>query len=336
MEQQLSLCYSKSSGMAGDIACEGTFKANATNGDAMVNGVIVIDKPRGPTSHDIVGRMRNVAGQRRVGHVGTLDPIATGVLPLCLGTATRISQLLQQGRKRYRASLELGLITDTQDVTGTVIETRLVPEITDAEVERVFERFRGEIEQVPPIFSAIKHKGTPLYRLARRGHDVYRPPRKLRVYRLELLELSATGMTFEVECSRGTYVRTLCHDIGLGLGCGASMAALRRVSSEPFNESDALPLETISSVEDIAANLIPIDRAIDFVPAVYVSSETTRNVLHGQAVGQQMLTGEIPEVGAWVRMYDEDGNFLALGTIVERNSTISAHPKRVLTEEFAE
>jgi len=131
-------------------------------------------------------------------------------------------------------------------------------------------------------------------------------------------------------------VRTLCHDIGQTLGCGATMSALRRVSSEPFAESDAVPLETITSLEDIAANLIPIDRAIDFVPAVYVSPEATRNVRHGQTVGQQMLTGDIPEVGAWVRMHDEDGNFLALGTIVERNSTISAHPKRVLTEEFAE
>jgi tRNA pseudouridine55 synthase len=297
----------------------------------MVNGVIVIDKPAGITSHDVVNRLRKVADQRRVGHAGTLDPIATGVLPVCLGAATRIVQLIQQGRKRYRASLELGLVTDTQDITGVVLERRVVPEVTEAEIEAVFERFRGEIEQVPPIFSAIKYKGTPLYRYARRGGDVYRPSRRINIYRLELLELSGNRVSFDVECSKGTYVRTLCHDIGLALGCGATMTALRRVSSEPFDESDAVPLDAICSREDILAHLIPIDRAIQFVPAVHVSPEAARGVLHGQPVAQDRLTGEIPEVGAWVRMYDEDGNFLALGRMVERNAVVCAHPKRVLT-----
>jgi len=302
----------------------------------MVNGVIVIDKPPGVTSHDVVNRIREVADQRRVGHAGTLDPIATGVLPLCLGTATRIVQLIQQGRKRYRASLEFGLVTDTQDITGAVLEQRVVSELTTAEIEAVLERFRGAIEQVPPIFSAIKHKGTPLYRFARRGGDVYRPARKIDIHRLELLELSENRLAFEVECSKGTYVRTLCHDIGTALGCGATMTALRRVASEPFDESDSVPLDAIRSREDVAAHLIPIDRAIHFVPAVHVSPEAARGVLHGQAVGQDRLTGEIPEVGAWVRMYDEDGNFLALGKMVERNCVVCAHPKRVLTGEPVE
>jgi tRNA pseudouridine55 synthase len=302
----------------------------------MVNGVIVIDKPEGITSHDVVKRIRKVADQKRVGHVGTLDPIATGVLPLCLGAATRIAQLLQAGRKKYEAVLELGLITDTQDVTGKVLEKRVVPELTETEIETVFDQFRGEIEQVPPSFSAIKHEGTPLYRLARQGREVYRPPRKITVYRLEPLDMSGNCMTFEVECSKGTYVRTLCHDIGLKLGCGATMAALRRTAAEPFDESGAVPLANVTCVEDIAANLIQIDRAIDFVPAVYVSLETARGVLHGQAVAKEMLTGDVPEAGAWVRMYDEDGNFLALGKIVQRDSTIHAHPKRVLTEEMAD
>jgi len=299
---------------------------------AMVNGVIVIDKPSGVTSHDVVNRLREVVDQRRVGHAGTLDPIATGVLPSCLGAATRIVQLIQQGRKKYRASLELGLVTDTQDITGVVLERSAVSKVTEAEIETVFERFRGEIKQVPPIFSAIKHKGTPLYRFARRGGDVYRPARKIDIYRLELLELSGNRVSFEVECSKGTYVRTLCHDIGLALGCGAIMTALRRVSAEPFDESDAVPLDAIRSREDVIAHLIPIDRAIHFVPAVHVSSEAARGVLHGQPVAQDRLSGEIPEVGAWVRMYDEDGNFLALGTMVERNAMVLAQPKRVLTE----
>jgi len=302
----------------------------------MVNGVIVIDKPEGLTSHDVVKRIRKVADQKRVGHVGTLDPIATGVLPLCLGAATRIVQLLQAGRKKYETALEFGLVTDTQDITGNVLERRAVPELTDAEIEAVLDQFRGEIEQVPPIFSAIKHEGTPLYRLARRGREVYRPPRRIRIYRLDRVAVSGTRMTFEVECSKGTYVRTLCHDIGLRLGCGAIMAALRRTAAEPFDESGAVPLDNVTSVDDITANLIQIDRAIDFVPAVYVSLEAARGVLHGQAVAQEMLTGDVPEVGAWVRMYDEDANFLALGKIVQRDSTIHVHPKKVLTEEMAE
>ncbi len=302
----------------------------------MLNGIIVLDKPSGITSHDVVDRVRAVADQRRVGHAGTLDPIATGVLPLCLGTATRIAQLIQQGRKRYRASLELGLVTDTQDITGVVLERRDVREVTIAEIESVFERFRGEIEQVPPIFSAIKHKGTPLYQFARRGRDVYRPPRRVEIYRLELLEVSENRVSFDVECSKGTYVRTLCHDIGLALGCGATMVALRRLASEPFDESDAVPLDALSSREDIVAHLIPIDRAIHFVPAVHVSSEAARGVLHGQPVGRDRLTGDIPEVGAWVRMYDEDENLLALGRMVERNAVVCAHPKRVLTGESVE
>ena len=302
----------------------------------MVNGVIVIDKPEGITSHDVVKSVRKVADQKRVGHVGTLDPIATGVLPLCLGAATRIAQLLQAGRKTYEAALEFGLVTDTQDITGNVLEKRAVPELTESDIETVLGRFRGEIEQVPPIFSAIKHKGTPLYRLARRGQEVYRPPRKIRIYRLEPAGLSGNRMTFEVECSKGTYVRTLCHDIGVKLGCGATMAALRRTASEPFDESGAVPLEDVTSVEDITANLIQVDRAIDFIPAVYVSLEATRGVLHGRAVTQEMLAGDVPEAGAWVRMYDEDGNFLALGKIVQRDSTIRVHPKKVLTEEMAE
>lgn len=302
----------------------------------MVNGVIVIDKPEGVTSHDVVKRVREITDQKRVGHVGTLDPIATGVLPLCLGAATRIAQLLQTGRKKYEATLEFGLITDTQDITGNVLERRTVPELTDTEIEAVLDRFRGETDQVPPIFSAIKHEGTPLYRLARRGRDVYRPPRSIQIYRLEPAELSGNRMAFVVECSKGTYVRTLCHDIGLKLGCGATMAALRRTTSEPFDESDAVPLENLTSVEDITPNLIQIDRAIDFVPALYVSLEASSGVLHGQAVEREALRGDIPEPGAWVRMYDEDGNFLALGKIVERDSTIRAHPKRVMTEEMAE
>jgi len=148
--------------------------------------------------------------------------------------------------------------------------------------------------------------------------------------------MSGNRITFEVECSKGTYVRTLCHDIGLKLGCGATMAALRRTAAEPFDESRAVPLENVTSVEDIAANLIQMDRAIDFVPAVYVSLEAATDVLHGQSVPKEMLTGDVPDAGSWVRMYDEDANFLALGKIVQRDSTIRAQPKRVLTEEMTD
>jgi tRNA pseudouridine55 synthase len=302
----------------------------------VLNGVLVIDKPPGPTSHDVVNRMRKVTGQRRVGHVGTLDPLATGVLPLCLGPATRIAQLLQQGRKQYRATLEFGLITDSQDISGSILEKRAVPELAGPEIERVLEQFTGEIEQIPPLYSAIKRGGVPLYRFARAGRDVYRPPRRIRVYRMEMGELSGARMTFEVECSKGTYVRTLCHDIGLKLGCGATMAELRRLASEPFYESDAVPLEKVKTIEDVTAIIIQMDRAIDFVPALHVSGEAARGVLHGQSVAQEMLTGDVPEIGAWVRLYDDEGNFLALGKMVERDSTIKAHPKRVLIEETAE
>ncbi len=312
------------------------YTLRSSNDQAMLNGVLVIDKPSGPTSHDVVNRIRKVAGQRRVGHVGTLDPLATGVLPLCLGPATRIAQLLQQGRKQYRATLEFGLITDSQDISGNILERRAVPEFTGPEIERVLEQFTGEIEQVPPLYSAIKRGGVRLYRLARAGRDVYRPPRRIQVYRMEIGELSGARVTFEVECSKGTYVRTLCHDIGLKLGCGAVMAALRRLVSEPFDESDAVALEAVETVEDITAVIIQLDRAIDFVPALCVGPEAASGVLHGQSVPREMLTGDVPDVGAWVRLYDDDGNFLALGKMVERDSIIKAHPKRVLMEETVE
>ena len=270
----------------------------------MPNGVIIIDKPQGWTSMDVCAKLRGMFHEKRVGHAGTLDPMATGVLPVFLGRATRAVEYATDSDKEYHAVLRLGTVTDTQDVTGTVLETRPV-DLTASDIEAVLPRFRGEIEQIPPMYSAIKVGGQKLYDLARKGREVERKPRPVTIHALELGEqLSETDFRLRVECSKGTYIRTLCHDIGQALGCGATMAELRRTCVAGYTLEQAVTLEQVQAAEDPTALLAGVDSCFAHLPALTLTPAQSKCVRNGMAF-------TYPNEGEW-RVYDPDGEFLAV------------------------
>jgi tRNA pseudouridine55 synthase len=205
-----------------------------------MHGILVVDKPEGLTSFDVVRQVRRVCQTRKVGHGGTLDPLATGVLPVAVGHATRLLEFLMEGEKVYRATLRLGVITDTQDSQGKVLEERSWAGMTSDKVTELLLSLRGEIEQLPPMYSALKHQGQPLYKLARQGVEIERMPRRITVSDIRLLSIKLPELEFEVTCSKGTYIRTLIHDFGLALGCGAHMTALQRLAAMPFTLAQAI------------------------------------------------------------------------------------------------
>ena len=274
----------------------------------MANGVLIIDKPQGWTSMDVCAKLRGILREKRVGHGGTLDPMATGLLPVFVGRATRGVQYATDGKKEYLAVLRLGLVTDTQDVTGQTLEEHPVS-VTAAEIEAVLPRFRGDIMQIPPMYSAIKIDGKKLYDLARKGKEVERQPRPITIYELELGEqLSDTNWQLRVVCSKGTYVRTLCHDIGRALGCGAAMAALRRTKVAGFTLENAVTLEQVQACEDPAALLAPVDGCFADLPALTLTAPQAKCVRNGLAFTCHGDEGEY-------RVYGPEGEFLALARI---------------------
>jgi len=237
----------------------------------MANGILIIDKPADWTSHDVVAKLRGILHERRIGHAGTLDPMATGVLPVFVGRATRAVEFAAEREKEYIATLSLGMTTDTQDSTGALLTTHEVT-ASRQDVEAVLGQFRGEILQIPPMYSAIKRQGQKLYELARRGQEVERDPRPITIYELELLEqLSPADYRLRVLCSKGTYVRTLCHDIGQALGCGGCLSALRRTRSAGFALEDAVTLEQAAAAEDPASLLLPVDAYFSDTPILLLT-----------------------------------------------------------------
>ena len=232
----------------------------------MANGILIIDKPTDWTSHDVVAKLRGILHEKRIGHAGTLDPMATGVLPVFVGRATRAVEFAAEREKEYLAGLRLGQVTDTQDVTGSTLSTAPVS-VTREDVEKILAQFRGDIRQIPPMYSAIKIAGKKLYELARRGQEVERQPRPITIYELELLDqLSPTDYTLRVKCSKGTYVRTLCHDIGQALGCGGTLFSLRRTRSAGFALDQAVTLEQVCA----AAERGEAEKLLLQQPAVWV------------------------------------------------------------------
>ena len=231
-----------------------------------LEGVLLVDKPAGFTSHDVVARLRRKLAMKRIGHAGTLDPMATGLLIMLVGKATRISQYLTNLDKEYEGTIELGKTTNSQDADGEVMETRPVPPLTEAEVRAVMQTFLGDQYQTPPMFSAIKVAGVPLYKLARKGEVVVREPRFIRVSGYELTRFAPPYLDFRMRCSKGTYVRTLAHDLGQKLGCGAHLCALRRTATDRFRIESALPLDQIEQlpVTEIEKRLLPV---YDVVPS---------------------------------------------------------------------
>ena len=275
-----------------------------------MNGVIIIDKPQGWTSMDVCAKLRGILREKRVGHGGTLDPMATGVLPVFVGRATRGVQYATDGKKEYIALLRLGQITDTQDITGTVLEEHPVT-VGEEELNAVLPRFRGGIEQIPPMYSAIKIEGKKLYDLARKGKEVERKPRPITIYELELGQRkSDTEWELRVVCSKGTYVRTLCHDIGGALGCGGTMAALRRTRVAGFTLEQAVTLEDVQASADPAALLTPVDGCFDELPALDLTAPQARCVRNGLAFTYPGAEGEY-------RVYGPEGEFLALARVAE-------------------
>jgi tRNA pseudouridine55 synthase len=230
-----------------------------------MHGFLALDKPEGISSHAVVQAVRRACKTRRVGHAGTLDPLATGVLLVGVGHATRLIEFLTAQNKSYRATMRLGMITDSQDITGEVRETRTVPELSTAQIQSACAMFKGEIEQVPPMFSALKRNGVPLYRLARKGEEVERQKRRVDITSIHVVGREGNDIVLEVDCSKGTYIRTLCHDIGLELGCGACMSALRRTASGMFTEDNLVSIEDLRRGD---RRLIPVMKALAHLPQV--------------------------------------------------------------------
>ena len=272
-----------------------------------MNGILLVDKPSDWTSNDVVQKLRGLLRERRIGHAGTLDPMATGLLTVFVGRATRAVEFAEADAKRYRAALRLGLMTDTQDITGTVLRQRETDVPREA-LEEVLGRFRGEISQVPPMYSAVKVNGERLYKLARRGETVERAARTVTIHSLDLLGREGEDWILDIRCSKGTYIRTLCQDIGEALGCGGCMAALRRLEAGSFTVGEAHTLEEIAeaAAEGRAETLLrPTDTLFRDVPAETVGAADEKKVRNGNSFRTAKPDGTL-------RLYSQTGEFLAL------------------------
>ncbi|MGY6588831.1 MAG: tRNA pseudouridine(55) synthase TruB [Wenzhouxiangella sp.] len=273
------------------------------------SGILLLDKPRGITSNAALGRAKRVLGIKKAGHTGTLDPMASGLLALCFGEATKVSAFLLDGDKAYLAEVTLGVTTDSEDAEGQVLEEKPVPVLDEAAIETVLDGFRGPIEQVPPMFSALKHQGKRLYELARKGEQVERPPRAVTIHDLELLGFDGQRMRLAVSCSKGTYIRSLARDIGQALGCGAHLSALRRTGSAPFSIEQAVDLELLDELdrEQARALLRPADIALPGWPQIRLDDVQAVELRHGRP-----LSGLEPAPPAGlVRVY-AGGQFMAI------------------------
>ena len=289
-----------------------------------MDGILNINKPPGWTSHDVVGRIRQLTHQKKVGHAGTLDPMATGVLLVCLGRATRVSEYLMAFDKTYRAVMRLGVETDTFDADGEVVATWPV-NVNESDLRCALDKFIGAIDQVPPMYSALKLQGKPLYKLARKGVEVDRQPRQVTIHDITLRTWQSPDATVDVRCSPGTYVRSLAHDVGAALGCGAHLAALTRLSSGSFTIEDAVKLEDLEGPEDLRGLVHPMDAALQDLPAVTLDADSAQRVLMGHSISLSRLDGS-----SLCRVYDANARFLA---IMEYDPVAQMlHPKKVLAD----
>jgi tRNA pseudouridine55 synthase len=288
-----------------------------------MNGILVVDKPSGLSSHAVVTTVRRLTGEKRVGHAGTLDPLATGVLVLLLGSAVRLSEYLIEHDKKYLASARLGIETDTYDATGQVVALQEVTVSPEA-VRDTLNSFLGTIDQVPPAHSAVQSGGVRAYKLARKGIAVDIPPRKVQVYSIDVETLTPDTVVFRVHCSKGTYIRSLVHDLGARLGTGAHLSALRRLASGEFTLADSVSLTALQSLSrgEVEQLLIPADRGLSHLASVHLDSASARAARHGQSIPAPAdLTAPL------VRAYDERGSLFA---ILEQAHGGRLKPKKVL------
>ncbi|AHK78589.1 pseudouridine synthase [Ectothiorhodospira haloalkaliphila] len=294
-----------------------------------VHGLILLDKPQGYTSNQALQRVKYLFRARKAGHTGSLDPLATGLLPLCFGEATKVSGFLLDADKRYHAVCRLGQKTLTGDAEGEVIETRAVPALDGAQIESVLDRFRGPIEQIPPMYSALKHQGQRLYDLARKGQEVERPPRPVTIHDLRCLAHDDDTLTLDVVCSKGTYIRTLVEDIGEALGCGAHVIALRRIGLTPFEDPQMVTLEQIEALaeqgpEALDEALRPLDEALVHWPAVTLDADSAFYLGQGQAVFVPGLMHR-----GHLRLYGPKDRFLGVGRLLDDGRVA---PKRLIVQ----
>jgi len=282
-----------------------------------VNGILLLDKPSGITSNDALQQVKRLYFAKKAGHTGSLDPLASGVLPICMGEATKVSAFLLDSDKRYQVRCQLGVRTATADAEGEVLETRPVGVYSREQLEAVLGEFRGSIEQIPPMYSALKHQGQRLYKLARQGVEVEREPRPVEIYELTVAGQGEDWLEISVHCSKGTYVRTLAEDIGYRLGCGAHVSALRRTSVGPYGDDKLVGLEMLRELKenDMPAMdelLLPIESALSQWPDVDLSTDAAFYLQQGQPV----LVPHAPTSG-WVRLYEGNRSFLGMGEILD-------------------
>jgi tRNA pseudouridine55 synthase len=288
-----------------------------------MNGIIVVDKPSDMTSAQVVTKVRRILRVKKVGHTGTLDPFATGVLVCCINKATRLSRFLTYGKKRYEGVMRLGIRTDTQDLTGRVISTEPDLRVTEQDVHKVFLSFLTMKHQNPPAYSALKHHGVPLYRLARHGTFVQKPPRRISIYELEVLDASLPHVRFEVCCSAGTYVRTLCADIGDALGCGAHLTGLCRTESGGFTLDEAVSLNTLEKLGatgKISKHLIPMSIALKEMPVISASNELVQKIQHGYPMTWEEVDAvRLRRACPWIKVTDTQGKLVAVMSSTKKN-----------------
>ena len=278
--------------------------------------MLVVDKPAGISSNDAVQQAKRLFGAQKVGHTGSLDPLATGVLPLCFGEATKFSQFLLDADKKYWARIRLGVTTETGDADGEVISESDASGVTAAQVVEALKTFVGEIEQIPSMYSALKHQGQPLYKLARQGIEVERAPRKVTIYSAEMLNITGSEIELLVHCSKGTYIRSLAEDLGAALGCGGHVSGLRRLAAGPYQEEQAVSFEqlkAIGSPEELDALLLPVASAVGTWPVMRLHEDTAHYLLRGQPV----QVAHAPTKG-WVQIFEsgEEDRFLGVGEIL--------------------
>ena len=292
-----------------------------------VHGIILLDKPGGLSSNQALQKVKRIFDARKAGHTGSLDPLATGMLPICLGEATKISGYLLNADKRYTATCKLGVRTDSADADGNVIATRAVPDLTETDITQVLAQFTGELQQIPPMHSALKRDGVPLYKLAHQGIEIEREARTITVYRLALLNYRDDTLEIDVYCSKGTYVRTLVDDIGETLGCGAHITALRRLQVDPFEGKRMYTLEELNTLQEqgvmaLDETLLTMEAGIANWPEVKLTADAAFYLRQGQAVF-------VPQVktSGYLRLHDPSGTFLGIGMMLDDGRIA---PKRLM------
>ncbi len=279
-----------------------------------VDGILLLDKPLGISSNRALQKIRYLFNAKKAGHTGNLDPLASGVLPICFGQASKVTAFLLDSNKRYTCTAQLGTTTTTGDKEGDILQTRDIPNLSEQQILTVLDQFKGEIQQIPPMHSALKHKGQPLYKLARQGIEIERKARNIQILALNLIDYKSDSITLDILCSKGTYIRTLAQDIGEQLGCGAHLSLLRRTAVEPFDCTKLYTMEEIALLlkeqgkKALLNTLLPIDTALTKYPRMTLSDDETKRIQNGLKIARN----DIPD-SAMIRLYQENGTFLGIG-----------------------